>query len=389
MGWLMLYPVDDDNGRRGYVDAEGGLVVPMVYFPDGIMGYFHEGRALVCSPDTFRYGYIDLMGNLVISMQYRRAKDFDGDRAWVMDENERWGVIDSSGACITDFIFLEPEVFRMDSGRWICSPRDPDTGLFGVMDREGVVLLPFVFHHSVSFHEGLAPLQTDGLFGYVDISGNFLIDPAFPFAGPFSEGIAGVRFSRPTVWRDDPYSPRLALPRLAMAAPEPPSPSPRFIDRTGSTVFEHGFASVLPFCYGLAIVEAEDTGRLGFIDRTGTAVIQPRFKEVVHGGFFGSGVAFVLEKKRYELINRAGDRIERQGYSRVYYVTSFDDTLFCVYDQGLWGFVNSHGDWEIEPRFEDGTRFHHGLAEVNENLNGRLCRGYVNRTGEYVYRKAF
>lgn len=222
--------------------------------------------------------------------------------------------------------------------------------------------------------------------GFIDIEGNVVIEPIFLGAGNFHEGMAGVAFAQQPAW-DDPTRPQIRFEKAGFKVPQAQTPRPRFIDKTGATVFEHDFRIVSSFQQGLAVATVHRHERQGFIDRTGAIVIEPRFKDVRNFGFLSSGVAVVMEKRRIFLIDRNGDRVGNQAFTQMYHVNSCDDTLFCVFDGGKWGFVNCHGEFEIPPRFTAGTRFHHGLAAVGEEINGRLRAGYVNRAGEYVFKQ--
>jgi len=131
--------------------------------------------------------------------------------------------------------------------------------------------------------------------------------------------------------------------------PQVQAPRPRFIDKTGATVFEHDFRIVSSFQHGLAVATVHRHERQGFIDRTGAIVIEPRFKDVRNFGLLSSGVAVVMEKRRIFHIDRNGDRVGNQAFTQMYHVNSCDDTWFCVFDGGKWGFVNCRGEFELPP----------------------------------------
>ena len=52
---------------------------------------------------------------------------------------------------------------------------------------------------------------------------------------------------------------------------------------------------------------------------------------------------------------------------------------------GKWGFINTDGEYVINPQFDHARNFHEGLAKVTIG-NGR---GYVNRDGEIVINPIF
>jgi hypothetical protein len=382
----MLFPIHDREGRRGYIDADGNVVVPLIYDADGIMGYFWTDRARIFDCDKKRYGYLDLDGNPVIPPQYRQCEEFSGDRAWVMNDDGRWGVTDKMGRPITECIYRKHSRYRFQEGRWLCSPQHPETSKHGLMDQEGNMVLPFSYEHGLLFSEGLVAVKMGENTGFIDIQGHVVIEPVFWRDQNFQEGLAGVALGErlaPT----NPTRPQIRFGKAGFEVTDVKTPRPRFIDKTGGTVFEHDFVGVNPFQHGLTVATVPRHERQGFIDRTGAFVIEPRFKEVRNFGFLSSGVAVVMEKRRVFLIDRNGDRVGNQAFTQMYHVNSCDDTLFCVFDGGKWGFVNCQGEFEIPPRFTAGTRFHHGLAEVGEEINGRLRTGYVNRAGEYVFKQ--
>jgi len=65
-------------GRRGYIDADGSIIVPLFYDADGIMGHFWTDRARIYDWDKQRYGYLDLDGNAVIPHSIDSAKSSAG-----------------------------------------------------------------------------------------------------------------------------------------------------------------------------------------------------------------------------------------------------------------------------------------------------------------------
>ncbi len=376
----------------GFIDDKGNLVVPMRYCI-GDESDFYSDRALVRDADSLLCGYIDLDGTPVTPLQYREAKEFVGDRAWVQSANERWGVIDKAGKVIVDFVHPDAGWFYFDQGRWLCSVIHPDdsASVFvekkrrALIDESGDLLLPYTYDCAYHFHEGLSAAKVDGLQGYIDMNGDFVIKPEFKGVGNFSDGLASVTFGQRYRRPDSPYTGRLRVPGITPPTMDLDIPRPRVIDRTGTTVFEHDFLSVNEFSQGLARVESSRDGRFGFIDRTGAVVIEPRFKEVNYYDFMPSGVAIVAEKRLSILIDKNGDQVGKKGYADFFMGHSFDHTLFCVRDGKKWGFVNFRGECEIEPRFESEAKFVNGLAYVFEKVDGRLVYGYINRAGEYIY----
>ena len=59
-------------------------------------GWLSEGLAYV-KDSNGKYGYIDEDGKVVIPCKWKEAWSFDEGLAQVQDDNEKWGLIDKTG----------------------------------------------------------------------------------------------------------------------------------------------------------------------------------------------------------------------------------------------------------------------------------------------------
>src|SRR5699024_7624590 len=130
----------------------------------------------------------------------------------------------------------------------------------GFADREGNLVIParfdsyYQFHAYSRFGDGLAPaVDPDSwLFGYIDRQGQWVIEPQFDHARHFAEGLAPVQVG--AQWR--------------------------FIDKTGQTVLEGDWYDARPFAEGFAAVDTDsDTfaGKWSYIDKQGKPAVLPVF----------------------------------------------------------------------------------------------------------------
>ena len=177
------------------------------------------------------------------------------------------------------------------------------------------------------------------------------------------------------------------------------------------------FDDAMSFSEGLACVKIN--GCYGYINETGTLVIQPRFLET---DFFDSGVAIVkFENGSWGYINCIGDVVnrtrhmepdkifarsnkvdskqvneglricddgEKYGYMTFLYcemvieprfkdVKFFSEGLAAVRIGSQWGFVDKTGTVRISPQFSDADWFHEGVAAVA--IDGKW--GYIDKRG--------
>jgi hypothetical protein len=155
----VLFSVDK-NGKSGYIDDKGKLVIPLIF--DGA-GDFSEGLAPVKVHD--QWGYIDETGKIVIEPLFSRAYEFSEGLARVQVEGDKYGMHGKWG-------------FIDKSGNWVIKPQYGE--LTGV-DSE-----------SQGFREGLAIIEIDYQKGFIDKSGRQLIKPQFSYVYHFSEGLVSV-----------------------------------------------------------------------------------------------------------------------------------------------------------------------------------------------------
>jgi hypothetical protein len=280
------------NGRIGYIDASGRLVIDAV-FEDAWP--FSEGLAAVRR--SGKWSYINLSGDLVIELPAGtvQAAPFREGLAAFQDSGDKWGYVDRSGHVAIQPIFDRTQGFSEglalveQNRRWFFIDRagnqavagdfQPVTGFseglaavkindrVGFIDSAGAVIIGAKFLKAEHFSEGLAAASEDGrTWGYIGKNGEWAIAPSFEAARPFSEGLAVVQreYRRGAVRKD------------------------------GSIAVDFRFQYLRSFSLGLAPAAL---GRVfGYIDSRGRFVIQPAFSSA--NGFAAPGVALVAIQEK-------------------------------------------------------------------------------------------
>jgi hypothetical protein len=334
-------------------------------------------------------GYIDRQGEVRIQPAFRGADDFADGRALVVTEL-RLGYLDEQGNLL---ITVSSDKGRVDSAS--------------------------------DFSDGLAAFSVNGKVGYLDRQGNVLVQPKYDDARPFSEGLAAVNEGSTTEFHPGA---RMPLPRGGKWG---------FIDRTGRQVIplrfewadqegfsgglavvklDHQFAyidragkvvvrteQVEPkrgvwwahrFSEELALIEtslSEKDDRCGFIDKTGTWAIEPRFRRA---NAFSEGVAAVQVGPQWGYVDRAGRMVIKPQFEQA---SDFSEGAAAVRKGEFWSYINMQGQVVIAGQFNDARAFAGGLARVHEGGQffrpphgpsnwGRGIWFYINRKGEKVRR---
>lgn len=329
-----LFPIFVPQGRSktrytvGYVDQEGKLAIDPV-FKEGTR--FREGLASV-QVKGGRWGVIDTKGDFVIEPKLSHWCRFQEGLAPLATKIGKYGVIDISGEFVIPPTYSYISSFECELA--LVRMGEEREARFGFIDRTGAEVIPLSFHRASGFSEGLAAVKVANLWGYIQPSGVFQITPRFDGSGrakrwPDTRAGKFVDGVAP-VWAGQDYH--------------------RFIDTTGAFAFEGGFDDANSFSEGLAVIQRGDC--YGYIDMKGQMAIECNFTLARD---FSEGLAKV--------------EVEESRYGRS--LTT--------------GFIDRAGRMAIKPQFYSADSFYDGLSLVSteESL------GYINRSGEYVWRGPF
>lgn len=288
-----------DNGRYGYIDRDGFVVIKPQY-EDGYN--FSEGLARVGL--QHRYGFIDKTAKIVVRPKFQNAEDFSEGLALVAINN-RYGFINNMGevAIPLDYEFANSfseglAVFYKDSK---C----------GYLNKTGEIVIQPKYENAGPFKEGLAAVSEKGIYGYIDNKGQYAIQPQYDYASNFSEGLAAVSLK-------SKYG---------------------FIDAKGTVVIQPRFEQAQDFSEGIAAIKLD--GKWGYIDKKGSFVVWPIY-QMAEG--FSEGRAAVSDGKNWGYIDSKGRLAMKLQYSyadRFYKglaAVRLDDVLSMVDNQGklIW-----------------------------------------------------
>ena len=214
-----------------------------------------------------------------------------------------------------------------------------ESGKWGYMDEEGMLVIPAVFHHANDFSDGLALVATQpkrkGIV-FIDTSGKTVLTPPEEMKisyATFREGFASVSVKSGRA----------------------------LIDHKGKKLNDRDYANCGYFSEGLCAVQPKDEG-FHYIDKTGKVIIPGPFK---YGRPFKRGFARVEDENRNRFV------IDRTG-KKIFAVVAdsldgaFGEGLFAKYDAGkkLFGYIDKSGAWIIPAQFRKAHRFSDGLAAV-------------------------
>ena len=347
------------NARFGYIDPDGRTVIDHAW---RTAQPFSEGLAFVEGPYQNRQrtrGYVDATGLLAFSVpdDIAQTLPFTDGLALVARHEQgrlRYGYLDRAGEVRIGFDYADAAPFREGLAAVKLS-RDLDAQDWGYIATNGAFAIPPRFHRAGSFGRGLAYVEVVSRDRYIlpsiiNRAGDVVVDKPFLFG--WSHGLFGVPsleqfHRRGQVVLDDVLIPRhdgavrgyvdgndrLVIPggRFQTMGVFREGRAPvsigglfGYIDTSGTVVIEPRFAVAHPFSEGLAAVQ-DEAGRTGYLTPDGAWAVEPRWLEEAHP--FAAGHA----------------RVKLNGH---------------------YGFLDATGRLAVPPRYLAASDFHEGLAAV-------------------------
>lgn len=162
------------DGKTGCINSQGELVVPCEY--DGV-GYFSEG--LIDVEQDGKFGYVNTSGELITPVVYDSVSDFHNGFGGVECQG-KWGLINAEGKLITSLIYDAVDCFY--NGLAMVE-RD---GKYGWINESGEEVVPCIYDDiltyvdehlrmHVAFQDGVATVKLDDKWGFIDMKGEVVV----------------------------------------------------------------------------------------------------------------------------------------------------------------------------------------------------------------------
>ena len=358
------------DGRVGYIDPTGKIVIkPTIRESIDSAHDFSDGLALV--PD----GYIDENGNLVIKTDYLQSLPYSDGLAERSDFSDGLALVMAYGSIrkyAWEYLYLDR------AGDIVARGGDRRSGNFA----EGLAEYEAPGEPAVrSFQPGnFQYIDYPGLEGFIDKTGKIVIPARFAEVGPFVTGLARAvldgychKVMPDGLWEGTPTT---GYPTSCGGAPKDATTicAVGFINRSGTFVIQPEFESARDFQEDLAAVRIG--GKWGFINTTGSIAIPPQFEEAQS---FQEGLAGVKIGDNWGFVDRMGKIVIRPQFEKV---IGFSDSFAIVYSGGTPSYIDRQGHKKIDKSFKEVTPFVHGLAAVL--LDDRHV-AYINKSGKHVF----
>lgn len=303
------------------------------------------------------------------------------------DDKNRWGFIDENGTVVIAAAWAGSWSFSNNRAMVV----DDKNGIqfAGFIDATGAVVVPASFRLIVDAYystEGLIPMGDvkKWLLGYIDMAGQVRVPFQFANGSTFHEGLATIFLSFRAGAID--VNGNMVIPNKylsmsifseGLAYANKSGEKRGYITPNDEYKFQGDFIDGTIFMNGLAAVDDPIKHLIGYIDPTGKFIIPPKYTDA---GIFSEGFAPAKINGKWGFINSGGNFFIQPKFEDIY--IGFCNGLAPVKQNGLWGYIDRDGTMIIEPQFDDADVFYCNVALVLF-IDGTF--GYVNKAGKIVY----
>ena len=430
----------EQNGKIGYIDKNGLIVVPAIYSYDsigttyGTIPYFSNDYVKIVQ--NKKAGMIDKKGKLVIPIEYENLTPYIGFGNFVLitktiGGKKNYGVLTAKNEVLLP---VEYEEIRIDTGVILAK----QNAKWGVFDKAGKQIIPLEYTTlSYSPTDKVLLAEKGTQYGLIDIKGNWLFEKAknvytlyAPKYGMVQCRVSGkygfldLKGNEVIVTRyDGVYD--FGSNGLAMVYKKKDGASYTnlfgYIDKKGTEVIPLKFESLSAFNNGLCYGKDPETNRYGYMDKTGKWVLQPVYLSAGQFDDFG-GACVKMTDDKYHYINKAGKDLgmldakganyfsfDKYGYSlhenADYDYTIIDktgklikkidscETVYSFSDgmagfknksNSKFGFIDINGNKIVPPVYDNFGAFSEGVAAVSKKTDNKTKNGYINNKGDII-----
>lgn len=341
-----LYEFIGNNGKHGFINATGKIVIPAKYIRTWHPG-FSEGLAFVSEKQAPNGDYIwiciDTLGQNIFHLDKNcyPEESYSGGYAVIhkWSSGEYW-FVDNSGKKVFDKSYGYACKFTNGLARVSDEKYGFSSSYFIDKDGKRVTQIPLgcsVFINGVSFCDRQL----------VDTLGNILIDNIHEWTGNEYEYLKVKRNGK---WG--------------------------FVDRKGNVIIDFQYEEDRRRAFDKSLKLNTDS-----LD----ALPKAKYRNV---GFFHEGLASIQHDNLFGFINLKNEVIIEPIFKNVQY---FSEGLAGATLDGIkWGFINTEGEFVIEPQYYFVDAFKNGICGVILNYSPMYMNDYcldaiINKNNEVLY----
>jgi hypothetical protein len=372
----------EENGKVGLKDKEGQVLIPAAYdaigwsngklaVVDKVIGYqsgglwgvIHTSNKVVTPPEFLElhpgegaflvakkmselsrrpsFGVISTSGKTIIPFLYDGLR-LSNMRAIVMSKTGmkfHFGLLDLSNRIL---IPVEHQsIYSLGSLRYAVENFENKTAIFS---DDGAQVTGFVIDSISTYRKNYAVVYQNGRQGLIDRNGALVVEPVYGEVKLDDRGTVSTREVDTWTFLDgDNHSiGEQQATRIIPLSPDSYAVTTGSKTRLTNNKFEpvssESFSFIGAFHNGLAICKSG--GRVGVIDRSGTIILPPIYRQVIIGANRFLASVDTPYKNSWILLDASGNALTEKHYVRI---EPYNGKYFPVRSRGFWGAIDSDG----------------------------------------------
>lgn len=392
----MPLAVVSQDGKKGCIDPEGKVVIPLDY--KNIQLDTKKQDDLVLVQKGGKYGVFDREGKELITPRLEKLAPL-GEGIFGAKEKEGWNFYNIKGEKLFGGF---DQVGTFVDG---LAPVEKNN-LWGFVDKTGKLVVDYQYKQVHNFSEGMAAVKKGNFWIYIDTTGKETGLANLKQAGDFSQGLAVVDNS----WIMDKEGKRLTKLRKynyigkfneqGLAPVGIKVRKPGILDYLSVGVgtdggwgwgmdgwgwgvsrwngghhhhYRDNFWGSISLSPGLFMPK---NMKRGYINAEGREVVPTSYQYV--GEYIGDYALFKSDG-RWGMLDSTGGVAIAPGYDKL---TPFSEGLAAFEFDGKWGYINEGNEMVISNRFTKANPFYGGFASVVEQGKG----GVIDHSGKFIFK---
>ena len=340
--------VKSNNGKYGYVDKTGKVVIPFKYDD---AGEFHNGIALVYIKDG--YTLIDKTGKIILGKRYASIERSSCGLRKVHDiETGKYGYINNNGEVTLSLIYDNATEFYNGTAIVMINNESFLINTIGNMKSK---IYDYIYYYPSSY----LVMEKNSKYGYINLDGEEKVPCIYDNASEEKNGVAVV------VKDKNEY----------------------LIDMNGKVMFkfkseylfiEHGIYE------NIVLIWSDKNKKSGLIGYNGEIIMSPKY--YIIGEFENNYAVVGNENREYGLIDKTGKEIIPLKYLDL---ISFGEDGFMYAEENefgekKYGLMDKNFKKITKAKYDYVGEYSNGYAVIIDNLTNGKC-GLIDKTGKEYY----
>lgn len=360
------------NEKYGMINQEGNLKIPAIY--DAIFSYngatWHVRR-------NGKNGLLDKNGKEVLPVEYSSIWEPSDDICVIVKDETLYGFCRTNGSILAETIYDRTDAFNEGYGLI------EKGGKCGLMDTQGNIAVPMEYEWIDRMFEGSFEAQKNGKHGRADAKQKILVPFLYDSAAPIRDGFSIVS-------KNGLYG---AVKQGVEVIPCQYNSMTWFSENhaivgngeyygllsgeTGRMITDYSYDNMTEMHDGMCGVKDTETGLWGFIDATGTRIIDCKY---TNGDHFSEGLAPVcFSDGKYGYIDKTGTLVIACQFI---YAEPFHEGIAVVAKDSGYGYIDTSGNIILPLIYNQTNAFFGGKGHVLHRLDSFFVDQSGNRIDE-------